>query len=102
MKKVFLKISQNSQENTVARVSFLIKVQAVPATLLKDTLAQAFSCEFCEISKNTCFTENVRATASVFFSNSSISGEVHFLSFSLFPIFSLYTLFLEAATRATL
>ena len=28
IKKVFLKISQNSQENTCARVSFLIKLQA--------------------------------------------------------------------------
>ena len=27
-KKVFLKISQNSRENTCARVSFLIKLQA--------------------------------------------------------------------------
>ena len=29
------------------------------------TLAQMFSCEFCEISKNTFFTEHVWATASV-------------------------------------
>ena len=43
MKKVFLEILQNSQENTCARVSFLIKLQ---------TSAQVFSCEFCEISKN--------------------------------------------------
>ena len=28
VKKVFLEISQNSQENTFARVSFLIKMQA--------------------------------------------------------------------------
>ena len=28
MKKVFLEISQNSQENNCARVSFLIKLQA--------------------------------------------------------------------------
>ena len=28
VKKVFLEISQNSQENTFARVSFLIKLQA--------------------------------------------------------------------------
>ena len=28
VKKVFLKISQNSQENTYARVSFLIRLQA--------------------------------------------------------------------------
>ena len=30
VKKVFLKISQNSQENTYARVSFLIRLQARP------------------------------------------------------------------------
>ena len=32
----------------------------------KETLVQVFSCEFCEISKNTAFTEQVRMTASVF------------------------------------
>ena len=37
-KKVFLEIWQNSQENTCARASFLIKAR--PATLLKVTLAQ--------------------------------------------------------------
>ena len=37
-KKMFLEISQNSQENTCARVSFLIKLQA-----------WGFSCQFCEI-----------------------------------------------------
>ena len=47
VKKVFLEISQNSQENTCARVSFLIKF------IKKETLAQVFSCEFYEISKNT-------------------------------------------------
>ena len=30
----------------------------------KETLAQVFSCEFCESSKNTFFTEHVWATAS--------------------------------------
>ena len=48
VRKVFLEISQNSQENTSARVSFAITLQAE-----KETLAQAFSCDFCEISKNT-------------------------------------------------
>ena len=38
VKKMFLKISQNSQANTIARVSFLIKLQVVPATLLKESL----------------------------------------------------------------
>ena len=37
------------------------------ATLLKkETLAQAFSCEFCRISKNTFFTEHLWTTASWF------------------------------------
>ena len=35
---VFLEISQNSQENNCARGSFLIKLQAPPATLLKKSL----------------------------------------------------------------
>ena len=30
----------------------------------KETLAQVFSCEFCEISKNTFFTEHLRTTTS--------------------------------------
>ena len=44
VEKVFSEISQNSQEKT---------------------LAQVFSCEFGEISKNTFFTEYLRTTASV-------------------------------------
>ena len=54
LKKVFLEISQNSQENTCARVSFLIKLQASGLNFIKrETLAQVFSCEFCNISMNT-------------------------------------------------
>ena len=30
----------------------------------KETMAQVFSCEFCEISKNNFFTEHLWATAS--------------------------------------
>ena len=33
MKKVFLEISQNSQENTCARVSFLVKLQELQEIL---------------------------------------------------------------------
>ena len=33
VKKGLLEISQNSQENTCARVSFLIKLQVAPGTL---------------------------------------------------------------------
>ena len=61
VKKRFLEISQNSQESTCARVSFLIKLQAYrPATLfLKMTLVQVFSCEFCEICKAPFFIEHL-------------------------------------------
>ena len=52
MKNVFLEISQNSQENTCARVLFI----------KKETLAQVFSCEFDEISKNIFSTEHLWTT----------------------------------------
>ena len=55
-KNLFLKFSQNSQENTCAVVSFLIK----------KTLSQVFSCEFSEIFKNTFFTEHLLVTVSLF------------------------------------
>ena len=35
------------------------------AALLKKILAQVFSCEFCELSKNAFFTEHLRTTASI-------------------------------------
>ena len=54
VKKVFLEISQNAQENTCARVSFSIKACN---SIEKETLAQVFSCEFCEIYKNTFYIE---------------------------------------------
>ena len=52
VKKMFFEISQNSQENTCVRVS-IKKV-----FIKKETLAQVFSCEFCEISKNTFVIEH--------------------------------------------
>ena len=54
---MFLEISQNSQENSCAKVSFNF--------IKKETLAQVFSSELCEIFKNTFFTEYLRTTASV-------------------------------------
>ena len=57
---MILKISQSSKENTYARASFLIKLQASICNFIKnETLAQVFSCEFCEIFKNT-FIEHLR------------------------------------------
>ena len=55
-KKVFLEISEIWQENTCA--SNFIK---------KETLKQVFSCEFCEISKNTFSYRTPPVAASVFY-----------------------------------
>ena len=42
-----------------------MKLQGLACDFIKkDTLAQVFSCEVCEISKNTFFTEHLWATAS--------------------------------------
>ena len=42
---------------------FLIKLRAMAEKRFKkETLAQVFSCEFCEISNNTLFTEHLRTT----------------------------------------
>ena len=64
----FVKISQNSQERTCAHVpeSLLIKLQASIYNFIKnETLAQVFSCEFCQNFKNTLSTEKLPTTASV-------------------------------------
>ena len=56
VKKLFLEISQNSYQNTCVRISFLIKLQASTCNFIKkESLAQVFPCEFCEIFKNTYF-----------------------------------------------
>ena len=66
---------------------FFNKVPGItPATLLKKRLAQVFSCEFCEIFKNTFFyrTSPVAASERVFFSGKSIL--THFISLiSFYP-----------------
>ena len=61
VKEVFLEISQNSQENTCARVSFWIKFFNF---IKKETLALVFSCEFYEISKNNFFHRTPLVAAS--------------------------------------
>ena len=55
---MFLKISQNSQENICVRISFFCKF------IKKEILGQMFSCQFCDISKNIFYTEHLRKTAS--------------------------------------
>ena len=49
----------------MTRVSFLIKLRAWGLNFIKNkTVAQLLSCEFCEISKKTFFTEQLRTTVS--------------------------------------
>ena len=66
-KKVFLKILQNSEENTCARASFLIKLQALgPATLNEKRLQHSCSlANFSEILTSTYFEEHLQTAASV-------------------------------------
>ena len=66
VKKLFLEILQNSYENTCARVSFFNKVVGAACNFIKiEILAQVFSCEFYEISKNTFFYKSPLVAASV-------------------------------------
>ena len=64
VKKVFLEILLNSQENTCARVSFL---QPYACNFIKiESLTQVFFSEFCEhLSKNTFFDKTPPLAASV-------------------------------------
>ena len=49
----------------LCRVLFFIKLQASAGNFIeRETLAQVFSCEFCEILKNSFFTEHLWATGS--------------------------------------
>ena len=68
-KRCSWKIPQNSQKNTFVGVSFLI-------ILLKKTLIQLFSCEFCKIFKNTFYIEHIWAAVSL----AAICKQLHFPS----------------------
>ena len=71
-------ISQNSQENICAGISFLIKLLTlyIYSFIKNKSLAQVFSCEFCEICKNTFFAEHDRATVSDYSSIKVVKGEL--------------------------
>ena len=67
---------------------FLIKLKVWrPATLLRKTAAQVFSCDICEIFKNTYFEEHLRAaaTAKIVFSKNcrNCFALCHFMRSSL-------------------
>ena len=56
VENVSLKFLQNSQENTCARISFLISWWPEAGSFIeKESLAQVFSYEFCEMFKKTFF-----------------------------------------------
>ena len=55
--KVFLENSQNSQKNTCARVSFLIKLQTLGSSIL--TLAECFPGNFAKFLRTPFFTEHL-------------------------------------------
>ena len=73
--QALVETSQNSQENTCARVSFWIKLQALRLCL---TLAHVFSYEFCGISNNTFFyrTPLVAASKFVNLNNEKITAQI--------------------------
>ena len=88
IKKVVLKNFAKFTGKYRARASFWMKLQASGLQLyLKKTLTQVFSCEFCQISKNTFFTEHLWMTASAislhnkrysnFVNSPWIHGELH-------------------------
>ena len=56
-KKMFLRILQNSPENTYAKFSFLMKLSSL---FKKEIPAQLFSCEFCKVCHNTFFNKLFR------------------------------------------
>ena len=69
MEKVFLKgVLKNFSKFTVKHLCqslFFCKVAGQACNFIKkETLVQLFSCKFCEIFKNTFFTEHLRTTTS--------------------------------------
>ena len=64
-RKLFLKLSHYSLENTCVGISFLMKMQAFrPAALLKRDSNTGVFCEHWESFKNTYFEEHLQTAAS--------------------------------------
>ena len=67
IKKLFLKISQNSQENNCIGVFFNKLAGLRSATLLKKEIpTKYFSCKFVKFLRTAFFTDYLRATASIY------------------------------------
>ena len=63
VKKGVLRKFAKFTEKHLCQGLFFNKVVGACNFIKKEALTQVFSCEFCEISKNTFFTEHVWATA---------------------------------------
>ena len=58
-------MSQNPRENNCARIYFSMKLQALPVTLLKQTLWHSyFPVNFATLLRTSFFTEHLRIAAS--------------------------------------
>ena len=64
-KKIVLKYFAKFTGRHLCRSHFFNKVAGLQPARLKETPPQVFSCEFCEISKNTFHTEHLRTIAFV-------------------------------------
>ena len=104
---MFIKIPQYLQENTCWSL-FLIKLQAFRhVTLLKKTLPQVFSCEYCHIFKNIFFNSTTLVThsdlynwipkRSSFFYNSTVMKAFKYS----FPIHFAFNMSIRCSERAT-
>ena len=84
---MFLKNSQNSQENTCVRISFLINLSASAFNFIKnETLAKLFSCKLYEIFKNTFFYRIpllAASTVCIYKTNTCIFCLTLFLNYTL-------------------
>ena len=70
------------------KFSFFNKVVGLSLNFIKrETLAQIFSCEFCEISENIFFTEHLRATASFFHVSNGSKKHLEFKIMTLVNFF---------------
>ena len=66
-KKVFLEISQNSPENTCARVTFFIKLQASSIFIKKETLVRCFPVNFAKFFRTPILQNTSGRLHSLFF-----------------------------------
>ena len=66
-KQVFLKVSKTSQKSTCVGVPFIKTCQLTACNFIKKTPSQVFSCEVCEILKNTFSYRTLPVAPSVFF-----------------------------------